>query len=93
MEKQRISVYAFEGLHARPAHLFCAKSSEFVADIRVCNVSTQSDFVNAKSILMTLTLGVIQGQRMKIRCFDLYSPGVNLSLLLQPRGENSIYWL
>lgn len=51
MEKFSITVNAAEGLHARPAHLFCAKAGEFDADFQVCNASTGSDFVNAKSML------------------------------------------
>jgi len=64
-----IMVNASEGLHARPAHLFCTKASEFVADIQVRNITTESDFVNAKSILMILSLGVIQGQEIEIAAF------------------------
>lgn len=66
MEKRNITVNASEGLHARPAHLFCALASEFSADIQVRNSTTESDFVNAKSILMILTLGVTQGHEIEI---------------------------
>jgi phosphotransferase system HPr (HPr) family protein len=66
MQRLHITINASEGLHARPAHLFCAKAGEFAADIQVRNLSTESDFVNAKSILMILTLGVTQGHEIEI---------------------------
>lgn len=46
------------GLHARPASAFVKTASEFQSTIRVRNVTTDSDWVNAKSILSILTLGV-----------------------------------
>jgi phosphotransferase system HPr (HPr) family protein len=66
MQKLQIIINASEGLHARPADLFCTKAGRFEADIQVRNISTGSDFVNAKSILMILTLGVIPGHEIEI---------------------------
>ncbi len=66
MEKFTLTINAAEGLHARPAHLFCAKAGEFDSEIQLRNVTTGSEFVNAKSILMILTLGVIQGHEVEI---------------------------
>ena len=49
------------GLHARPAAEFVKLASSFPCDIQIKNDSTESKFVNAKSILGVLTLGVNQG--------------------------------
>ena len=66
MQNLNIPIQASEGLHARPAHLFCARAQKFQSEIKVKNVSTSSAFVNAKSILLVLTLGVIQGHEIEI---------------------------
>ena len=49
------------GLHARPAAEFVKLASAFPCDIQIKNDTTESKFVNAKSILGVLTLGVNQG--------------------------------
>ena len=49
------------GLHARPATDFVKCASSFPCEIKVKNATTGSDFVNAKSILGLLTLGVNHG--------------------------------
>lgn len=55
------------GLHARPAAEFVKLASTFPAEIQVKNVTTGSEFVNAKSILGILTLGVNQGHEIHIQ--------------------------
>jgi phosphotransferase system HPr (HPr) family protein len=67
MKNVIISIPAAEGLHARPAHLFCTAAGKYQADVRVRNASTGTKFVNAKSILMVLTLGVSQGHEVEIQ--------------------------
>ena len=54
------------GLHARPAAEFVKLASGFSCDIQIKNDSTESKFVNAKSILGVLTLGVNQGHTILI---------------------------
>jgi PTS system galactitol-specific IIA component len=54
------------GLHARPAAKFIQTAARFPCAIRVANVSTGSRFVDAKSILGVLSLGVSQGHRIRI---------------------------
>ena len=54
------------GLHARPAADFVKLASSFSCDIMVKNLSTDSDFVNAKSILSVLTLGVERGHTILV---------------------------
>lgn len=54
------------GLHARPAATFVKASCAFRSDIRVANVTTGGDPVNAKSILSVLQLGAGRGHRVRI---------------------------
>lgn len=46
------------GLHARPATVFVQTASQFQSDIQVANLTQSNGPVNAKSVLMVLTLGV-----------------------------------
>lgn len=66
MQTLTIAIQAAEGLHARPAHLFCAVAGKYAAEVKVRNLSTTSMAVNAKSILLVLTLGVAQGHTIEI---------------------------
>jgi len=52
------------GLHARPASIFVKRANDFQADIRIRNLTTDSDAVNGKSILSVLSLGVEQGHEV-----------------------------
>lgn len=54
------------GLHARPASNFVHTVSPFQASIFARNSSTKSDWVNAKSILCLLSLGIEQGHTMEL---------------------------
>lgn len=54
------------GLHARPAALFVQKAGEFKADIRVRNLTRGTPFVDAKSILGVMGIGVAQGHEIEI---------------------------
>ena len=49
------------GLHARPAAEFVKLASSYPCDIQLKNSTTDTEYVNAKSILSVLTLGVNQG--------------------------------
>lgn len=66
MEKLKITVKASAGLHARPAHMFCEAANKYQSDLQVRNVTSDSEFVNAKSILSVLTLGVSQGNEIEV---------------------------
>jgi phosphocarrier protein len=66
METVLLMINAPEGLHARPAALFCAKASKYTSILKVRNASTASHFVDAKSILFVLTLGVTSGQNVEV---------------------------
>jgi phosphotransferase system HPr (HPr) family protein len=55
------------GLHARPAAVFVQEANAFQSDIQLRNASKESEWVDAKSILGVLTLGVEQGHEVEIK--------------------------
>lgn len=55
-----------QGLHARPADLFVRTANKFKSTIKVRNISTGSEDVNAKSILRILSLGVYSGHTIHV---------------------------
>jgi phosphotransferase system HPr (HPr) family protein len=54
------------GLHARPAALFVQAANRFASSVRVRNLTTRSETVDAKSILGVLTLGVLRGHEILV---------------------------
>ena len=54
------------GLHARPAAEFVKLATSYPCNIRVRNKTMDGQFVNAKSILSVLTLGVNQGHTIQV---------------------------
>ena len=67
MQVLKITVKTTEGLHARPATLFCSLAGSFSSDIQIKNLNRDSEFVNAKSILKVLTLGVSKGHEIEVQ--------------------------
>ena len=67
MNSIQITVNHPVGLHARPAARFVQTSSAYKSKITVSNVTKESAPVDAKSILMVLTLGVHQGYEIEIQ--------------------------
>lgn len=55
------------GLHARPAALFVQTAAKFSSKIKVKNLTTNGNFVDAKSIIMVLTLGVMRDHEVVIQ--------------------------
>jgi len=55
-----------QGVHARPADLFVRTANKFKSEIKVSNLSTGSNDVNAKSILRILSLGVYSGHTIRV---------------------------
>ncbi len=66
MQSARIKVINEVGLHARPAALFVQACQQHPAEIRVRNLANGSDWVDGKSILMVLTLGVEKDHEIEI---------------------------
>ncbi len=54
------------GLHARPAALFVQTAGQFKANVRVRNLTRGTPFVDAKSILGIMGIGVSQGHEIEI---------------------------
>lgn len=54
------------GLHARPASLLVQCANRFKSRIEIRKISTESNTVNAKSILSVLTLGVNKGEEIEL---------------------------
>lgn len=66
METFQVKVINEVGLHARPAAMFVKKAYQFHSEILVRNLTADSDWVNAKSILEVLTLGVQQNHDIEV---------------------------
>lgn len=62
-----LTVISEVGLHARPATVFVQEAGKFQSLIQVRNSTSNSDWVDAKSILSVLTLGVGQGQSIQLQ--------------------------
>ena len=67
MAEATIQVKNKVGLHARPASLFVQTATKFSSKIKVKNLTTNGNFVDAKSIIMVLTLGVMKDHEVVIQ--------------------------
>jgi phosphocarrier protein len=67
MVSSQVTIINPTGLHARPASEFVAKAKQFQSRIMIQNVADASAApVNAKSIVLLLTLGLTQGSVAQI---------------------------
>ena len=67
MQAEHLTVINEVGLHARPAALFVNLASSFQASVLVRNLTTSSDWVDGKSILGVLVLGVEKGHEIDLQ--------------------------
>ena len=67
MAEATIQVKNKVGLHARPASLFVQTAGKFQSKVKVKNLTAKGDFVDAKSIIMVLTLGVMKDHEVVIQ--------------------------
>lgn len=67
MAEAMIQVKHKVGLHARPAALFVQTAAKFSSNIKVKNLTANGNFVDAKSIIMVLTLGVMKNHEVVIQ--------------------------
>jgi phosphotransferase system HPr (HPr) family protein len=67
MAEATIKVKHKVGLHARPAAMFVQTAAKFSSGIKVKNLTTNGNFVDAKSIIMVLTLGVMKDHEVVIQ--------------------------
>lgn len=61
-----VSVRNPTGFHARPAAALASKAASFQSDVTVTNLSTGAGPVPAESSIMLMSLGAVQGNRVKI---------------------------
>ncbi|MBM3125691.1 MAG: HPr family phosphocarrier protein [Chloroflexi bacterium] len=66
MPELRITITHKVGLHARPASLFVQTANKFPCSVKVKNLTADGQFVDAKSIIMVLTLGVMKDHEILI---------------------------
>ena len=66
MESTKLTVDHEVGLHARPAARFVERASQFPCEVKVRNVTREGKSVNAKSMLMVLSLAVSSGHEIEI---------------------------
>jgi phosphotransferase system HPr (HPr) family protein len=66
MQTAELTIHNKVGLHARPAAAFVKTAGRFKSAITVQNRTTGSKPVNAKSILLVLTLGVEKGHTIAV---------------------------
>lgn len=55
------------GLHARPAALFVQTAAKFKASTLIRNITRNTPFVDAKSILNVMGLGVSKGHEIELK--------------------------
>jgi phosphotransferase system HPr (HPr) family protein len=67
MVEAKMQVKNKVGLHARPAALFVKTAAKFSSKIKVKNLTASGEFVDAKSIIMVLTLGVMKDHEVAIQ--------------------------
>lgn len=67
MAEATIQVKHKVGLHARPAAMFVQTATKFSSKIKVKNLTANGNFVDAKSIIMVLTLGVMKDHEVLIQ--------------------------
>ncbi len=67
MQAEHLTVINEVGLHARPAALFVSMASSFQSSVTVRNATTSSDWVDGKSILGVLVLGVEKGHEIDLQ--------------------------
>ncbi len=66
MKQITVTVINEVGLHARPASIFVRECARFKSKIRVHNATTHNNWVDGKSILGVLTLGIEKGHQVSM---------------------------
>ena len=67
MVETKVTVTNKVGLHARPAAVFVQTANKFRSSIKVTNATSSGKTVDAKSIIMVLTLGVMKDHEIRIQ--------------------------
>ncbi len=66
MQKLELVVINEVGLHARPAAVFVQTANKYASSIKMRNITNGREFVDAKSILGVLILGVGKDHSIEI---------------------------
>ncbi|MDV4149946.1 HPr family phosphocarrier protein [Clostridium sp. AL.422] len=66
MVKKTVVVKNKTGLHARPASEFVKNALKFKSNITICRTTEENREVNAKSIILLLSLGLCNGEEIEI---------------------------
>lgn len=66
MQKLELVVTNEVGLHARPAAVFVQTANKYASSIKMRNITNGREFVDAKSILGVLILGVGKNHTIEI---------------------------
>lgn len=67
MQTRDVVVVSEQGLHANPADLFVRAANRFSSTICIMNLTRQTPFENAKSILKVLSLGIYRRHQIRIK--------------------------
>jgi phosphocarrier protein len=67
MRTKDVVVVSEQGLHAKPADLFVRAANGFSSIIRIMNLTRQTPYENAKSILKVLSLGIYRNHQVRIQ--------------------------
>ena len=66
MYTRTTTVLNASGLHARPASQFVAEAKKYTSDITIKNLNKDKGPINAKSIILLLTLAITKGSEVEI---------------------------
>ena len=66
MYERQVKIINHSGLHARPASEFVENAGKFESRIEIARLGEEDDAVNAKSMVLLLTLGLSQGEEAVI---------------------------
>ena len=59
-----LTIQNSDGIHARPASLFSTTANNYVSEIQIGRIGEKK--INAKSIILLLSLGLKQGEKVEI---------------------------
>lgn len=65
MYSKIVKVFNKDGLHARPASMFIKEANKYQSDIRIKRLN-DDNVVNAKSIIMLLSMGLLEGEEIQL---------------------------
>ncbi len=66
MYSKSVTIHNPSGLHARPASEFAAAAAKFQSRVTICKEEEGAREVNAKSIVMILSQGLVTGTAVRI---------------------------